>query len=92
VAVADAVVDAALTASMMRDAQNVVVDLYDKVLDRAPDPKGYIGWIIRIGAGEEIFWAFWNDAQAELATKTTRASRARKAKAAPAPRARANAK
>lgn len=92
-AVADAVVDAALTASMMRDAQTVVRDLYTDVLGRPADPAGYIGWLIRIGAGEEIFSAFWNAAQGEIAQKSARASRARtaKTKAAP-PRARTKAK
>ena len=89
-AVADAVVDAALTASMMKDAQQVVKDLYNDVLGRPPDTAGYIGWLIRIGAGDEIFSAFWDAAQGEINQRAARAPRAR-TKAAP-PRARTKGK
>lgn len=68
-AVPDALVDAALNIAAIDHAGNAVERLYRVILKRDPDAEGFVGWMMRAAAGENIVPAFHEAAQAELAGK-----------------------
>lgn len=63
-AVPDALIDASLNAAAVDHAGAHVERLYRLLLNREPDGQGFVGWMMRAAAGENITEAFWQAVEA----------------------------